>query len=137
MALLSAFLSSGFTQTEQLALYFRCSAKLCWHHATVLCTAYCNGIPQYTSRHDTSQQLSYTPQPPDTTQKYFLRFIKASRQGQRSRYSDFLRAARSEDRIPVGTRLSAPSQTGAGTTQPPIQWMPSFFPGDKAAGAWS
>jgi hypothetical protein len=23
------------------------------------------------------------------------------------------------------------------TTRPPIQWMPSFFPGGKAAGAWS
>jgi hypothetical protein len=114
MALLSAFLSLGFTQTEQLVLYFRCSAKLCWHHATVLCTAYCNGIPQYTSLHDTSQQLSYTLQPPDTKQKYFLRFIQASRQGQCSRYSEFLRAAGCADRSPVRARLSAPIQTGAG-----------------------
>jgi hypothetical protein len=30
-----------------------------------------------------------------------------------------------------------PSRLALGTTRPPIQWMPSFFLGGKAAGAWS
>jgi hypothetical protein len=35
-----------------------------------------------------------------------------------------------------GARFSAPVQTGLGPTQPPMQWVPGFFPGGKAAGAW-
>jgi hypothetical protein len=33
-------------------------------------------------------------------------------------------------------RFSAPVQTGSGPTQSPVQWVPSPFPGGKAAGAW-
>ena len=29
------------------------------------------------------------------------------------------------------------SRLGAGRTQPPIEWVPASFPGNKAAGAWS
>jgi len=36
-----------------------------------------------------------------------------------------------------GTRFSPPVQTGPGPSQPPaVQWRPSLFLGDKAAGAW-
>jgi len=42
-----------------------------------------------------------------------------------SGYSDSLRAGRYGDWIPVGSRFSAPVQTGPGArSQPPIQWVP-------------
>jgi len=43
------------------------------------------------------------------------------------RYSDLLRVGRSEDRIPVGTRFSAPVQTGPGAPIASIQWVPGHF----------
>jgi len=55
--------------------------------------------------------------------------------GQLSQYSDWLRAGRSRDRIPVGAKLSAPVQTPLQPTQPPVQWVPGLPRGERAAGA--
>jgi hypothetical protein len=49
--------------------------------------------------------------------------------GQLSQYSDSLRAGRSWNRNPVKVRFSTPVQTALGHTQPPLQLVPSLFPG--------
>jgi len=51
---------------------------------------------------------------------------------QRSRYSDWLRAGRSEDRIPVGARFSAPVQTGPGAYTASYTMGTGSFPGVKS-----
>ena len=56
------------------------------------------------------------------------------RAGQLSRYSDWLRAGRSGDRIPVEARFSAPVQTGPVPTLPPVQWVPSLSRGKERPG---
>jgi len=50
------------------------------------------------------------------------------------RYRDWLRAGRSGDRIPVGTRYSAPVQTGPGAHPPSYTTGTASFPGVKRPG---
>ena len=49
-----------------------------------------------------------------------------------SRYSDWLRAGRSEDRIPVEARFSAPVQTGPGAHPASCTMGTRSFPGVKS-----
>jgi hypothetical protein len=53
-----------------------------------------------------------------------------------SRYSDSLRTGRSVDRIPVGTRFSAPIQTSPGAHPASCTIGTGSFPGVKASGVW-
>jgi len=55
--------------------------------------------------------------------------------GQRIRYSDWLRAGRSGDRIPVGARFSAPVQTDPGDNPASCTMSTGSFPGERAAEA--
>jgi hypothetical protein len=51
-----------------------------------------------------------------------------------SRYSDWLRAGRSGDRIPMEARFSAPVQTGPGAHPASYTMVTVFFPGVKRLG---
>jgi hypothetical protein len=54
--------------------------------------------------------------------------------GERSRYSDSLRARRSGDRIPVGARFLAPDQTGPEAYSASCTMDTGSFPGVKRPG---
>jgi hypothetical protein len=54
--------------------------------------------------------------------------------GQINRYSDSLRAGRSGDRIPVGSRFSAPVHTGPGPHPASFTMGTGSFPGVKRPG---
>ena len=54
-----------------------------------------------------------------------------------SRYSDWLKAGRSEDRISVGARFSAPAQTGPGAYPTACTMGTGSFPGAKRPGRGS
>ena len=49
-----------------------------------------------------------------------------------SRYSNWLRAGRAKDRIPVGARFSSPVQTGPGAHQASFTMGTRSFPGVKS-----
>jgi hypothetical protein len=68
--------------------------------------------------------------------KFYLYTFSICGPGYLSHYSDWLRAGRSEDRIPVGARFSAPVHNGPLGYNLLIQCVPGPFSGGKAAGAW-
>jgi len=63
-----------------------------------------------------------------------LNCLSTSGPGQLSRYSDPLRAGRSEDRTPVGTKFSPPVQMGTGAHPASYTMGTGFFPGVKRPG---
>ena len=64
-----------------------------------------------------------------------LKYIMFLWAGQRSRYSGWIRAGRSGDRISVGARFSAPVQTDPGTHPASCTMGTGSFPGVKSDGA--
>ena len=62
-----------------------------------------------------------------------LQYTPVEWAGQRSRYSDWLRAGRSGDRIPVESRFSAPVQTGPGAHPTSCTMGTGSFPGVKSS----
>ena len=53
---------------------------------------------------------------------------------ERSRHNESLRAIWSGNRISLEAIFLHMSRQDLGTTQPPLQWVPGIFSGDKTAG---
>ena len=66
------------------------------------------------------------------SRSFSILFFRLSWVGQFSRYSDWLRAGRLGDRIPVGSRFSAPVQTGPGAHPASCTMGTGSFPGVKS-----
>jgi hypothetical protein len=64
----------------------------------------------------------------------FVNFNTTLWAGELSRYSDWLRAGRYGDRIPVGAKFSASVQTGPGAHPASCTMGTGSFPGEEAAG---
>jgi hypothetical protein len=67
----------------------------------------------------------------------FVTVLPAPCAGQRTWFSDLLRAGRSGGRIPVGARFSEPVDASLGANPASCTMGFRVFPGGKAAGAYS
>jgi hypothetical protein len=90
---------------------------------------HCNTSLHFTTLHPTTLHYTYRP----FTSSH-LHFTTLSFGGARYRswYSDWRRAGRSEDRIPVGSRFSAPVQTGPRVHSASCTMGTGSFPGVKS-----
>jgi hypothetical protein len=67
---------------------------------------------------------------PNLNNKSYVPYSQRARQ--RSRYSDWLRAGRSRDQIPLGPKFCAPVQTGHGAHPASCTMRTGSFPGVKS-----
>ena len=68
--------------------------------------------------------------------RYWLEFISSFGRDNSVRIATTLGLDGPEIESRWKRNLPHPSRPALGITQPPVQWVPGFFPGGKAAGAW-